>query len=273
MKFARELWLRIETLHAATYFGEESHDAGKRAGMPGFWMGDFGFRAEPMGAVGLGVVEATFFNLAPGFVARCRVGLTGIRRSRTRWGPRRVRVPYVDEAPRAPVRDAASQATVADATIERCVPRPVEEIAMADVGDRIAVTSKGQPRSGVVTAVSGAMVTVRWDTGGETSLVPGPGALSVVTSRRRTPSELTRPTPSGGTATAKKTSESGSRTAVGRKAGPRKRAAAGKTPVAKKPMAKKASPGKKPVAETATRRKKPVAKGTSSSRTTGKRTR
>lgn len=40
-----------------------------------------------------------------------------------------------------------------------------------------------------------------------------------------------------------------------------------------KPVAKKATPGKKPVAEKATRRKKPVAKGTSFSRTTGKRTR
>ena len=52
---------------------------------------------------------------------------------------------------------------------------------MADVGDRIAVASKGEPRSGVVTAVSGAMITVRWDSGRETSLVPGPGVLSVVT--------------------------------------------------------------------------------------------
>lgn len=32
------------------------------------------------------------------------------------------------------------------------------------------------------------MITVRWDTGGETSLVPGPGVLRVVTSRRRAPS-------------------------------------------------------------------------------------
>ena len=37
---------------------------------------------------------------------------------------------------------------------------------MTDVGDRIEVTSKGAPRSGVVTAVSGVRITVRWDTGG-----------------------------------------------------------------------------------------------------------
>jgi len=50
---------------------------------------------------------------------------------------------------------------------------------MADVGDRIEAASKGAPRSGVVTAVSGVTITVRWDTGGETSLIPGPGVLSV----------------------------------------------------------------------------------------------
>ena len=91
---------------------------------------------------------------------------------------------------------------------------------MADVGDRIAVASKGVPRPGVVTAVSGAMITVRWDTGEETSLIPGPGVLSVVNSRRRTSS-----------------------------------------------AGRKATAGSKPAA------KKPVAKGTSSSRTTGKKTR
>ncbi len=107
---------------------------------------------------------------------------------------------------------------------------------MADVGDQIAVSSKGQPRSGVVTAVSGAMITVRWDTGGETSLIPGPGVLSVVTSRRRTPSARARPTISGATAPAKK-------------------AATGKKPEARKVAGKKA-----------------VAKGTSSGRATGKKT-
>ena len=91
---------------------------------------------------------------------------------------------------------------------------------MPDVGDRIAVVSKGKPRSGVLIAVSGAMITVRWDTGGETSLIPGPGVLSVVNSRRRTSS-----------------------------------------------AGRKATAGSKPAA------KKPVAEGTSSSRTTGKKTR
>lgn len=119
---------------------------------------------------------------------------------------------------------------------------------MADVGDWIAVTSKGEPRSGVVTAVIGAMITVRWDTGGETSLIPGPGVLSVVTGRRRAPSALTRPTTSGVTAAARKTSATSLRSGV----------------------ARKAAPGKKPVAKKGAAGEKPVAKGPSSSRKTGK---
>ena len=152
--------------------------------------------------------------------------------------------------------DGASQATVADATIKRCVARPVEEIEMADVGDRIAVASKGEPRTGVVTAVSGAVITVRWDTGGDTSLIPGPGVLSVVTSRRRTPSARTPSTTSGATGAVRKASAAGSRSGVAKKAAPGKKAAAGRTRVAKKVAAKK-----------------PVAKGISSSRMTGKETR
>ena len=126
---------------------------------------------------------------------------------------------------------------------------------MAVVGDRIAVASKGEPRCGVVTAVNGALITVRWDTGGETSLIPGPGVLSVVTSRRRTPSARTPSTTSGATGAVKKASAAGSGSGVARKAAPSKKAA-GRTPVAKKVAAEK-----------------PVTKGTSSSRMTGKKTR
>lgn len=70
MDFARSLWLRIETLHAVTYFGEETQSAGADLGLGGFWMGYFGFRAAPLGAVEPGVVDATFFNFAPSFVRR-----------------------------------------------------------------------------------------------------------------------------------------------------------------------------------------------------------
>ena len=105
---------------------------------------------------------------------------------------------------------------------------------MADVGNRITVASTGGPRPGVVTAVNGAMITVRWDSGGETSIIPGPGVLSVVTSQRQTPSARTRPTISGATAASRKTSAASSGSAVARKAAPGKKAIAVETPVVKK---------------------------------------
>lgn len=67
---ARELWVRIETVHAVTYFAAESRAAATDAGLQGFWMGYFGFRAAPMGAIGAGVVEAAFANFAPAMVRR-----------------------------------------------------------------------------------------------------------------------------------------------------------------------------------------------------------
>ncbi len=70
MDFARALWLRVETIHAVTYFGAETTDAATRLGLPGFWFSYFGFRAAPLGRVEGGVVEATFFNFAPSFVRR-----------------------------------------------------------------------------------------------------------------------------------------------------------------------------------------------------------
>ena len=70
MAFARNAWLRVETIHAVTYFAAESTEAATAAGLAGFWAGYFGFRAAPLGRVGAGVVEATFFNFAPSFVQR-----------------------------------------------------------------------------------------------------------------------------------------------------------------------------------------------------------
>ena len=60
---------------------------------------------------------------------------------------------------------------------------------MADVGDRIEVSqTKGQPaRAGQVIAIQGRMMSVRWDSGEESKLVPGPGAITVL-GRGRLPS-------------------------------------------------------------------------------------
>ena len=66
---ARELWHRLEVVNAVTYFSPECRDAATRLGLRGFWMGTRG-RAAPMGSVGAGVVEATFFNFHPERVRR-----------------------------------------------------------------------------------------------------------------------------------------------------------------------------------------------------------
>ncbi len=67
---ARTIWSRLESLHAVTYFSTESLEAAKAAGLRGFWMGYFGFRASPLGPVQPGVVEALFANFAPPMVRR-----------------------------------------------------------------------------------------------------------------------------------------------------------------------------------------------------------
>ncbi|MCU1392893.1 MAG: hypothetical protein JWM34_1321 [Ilumatobacteraceae bacterium] len=70
MTFARDLWLRIETIHAVTYFGDETTTAAAALGITGFWRAYFGMRAAPLGPVGAGAVEATFCNFALPFVQR-----------------------------------------------------------------------------------------------------------------------------------------------------------------------------------------------------------
>ena len=162
---------------------------------------------------------------------------------------------------------------------------------MANVGDRIELHSNGAPRSGVVTAVNGDMITVRWDAGGETSLIPGPGVLSVVTSQQQAPSMRTSLTALAATTPATQSSGTGSRTRAAKRAvaakksvakKPAKKVAAVKKPAAKKVTAvkkstakkspvKKVAGAKKPAAKKVAGAKKQTAKGTSISRTIGKR--
>lgn len=70
MSDARELWKRIETIHAVTYFSSESIDRAKQLGLRGFWMGYFGFRAAPLGAASSGTIHATFANFARPMIER-----------------------------------------------------------------------------------------------------------------------------------------------------------------------------------------------------------
>ncbi|GAA2165486.1 SCO6745 family protein [Actinomadura napierensis] len=67
---ARDLWTVLEPLHAVTYFSPECLEAHKAVGLKGFWMGYFGSRAAPLGAVPPGVVEAVFFGFHPDRVRR-----------------------------------------------------------------------------------------------------------------------------------------------------------------------------------------------------------
>jgi hypothetical protein len=67
---ARTLWLYLETLNAVAYFTDECRSAPAAMGLKGFWMGYFGCRAAPLGAVPPAVVEATFYNFHPDRVRR-----------------------------------------------------------------------------------------------------------------------------------------------------------------------------------------------------------
>jgi hypothetical protein len=68
---------------------------------------------------------------------------------------------------------------------------------MVEVGDEIELSTKkvGQaPRTGTVIAVRERLVTVRWPTGEQSTLVPSPGTLSVVRPARRQNAK-TKPSP------------------------------------------------------------------------------
>lgn len=60
----------LEPLHAMAYFAPETEEHLTGAGLKPGRMSYFAGRAAPMGAVGPGVVAATFYNFAPGLVAR-----------------------------------------------------------------------------------------------------------------------------------------------------------------------------------------------------------
>jgi hypothetical protein len=58
---------------------------------------------------------------------------------------------------------------------------------MVEVGARVVVESEKvgvKPRSGVVTAVHGSAVEIRWDNGHTTSFTPAAGSMKVVSEER-----------------------------------------------------------------------------------------
>jgi hypothetical protein len=55
------------------------------------------------------------------------------------------------------------------------------EVDLVEVGDRLLVESEkvGAVTRGVVTAVEGRLITVRWDSGSSSTFVPSAGCLQV----------------------------------------------------------------------------------------------
>ena len=116
---------------------------------------------------------------------------------------------------------------------------------MLKIGYRIRLRSrKGPDREGVVTAVTGSMLRVRWQTQDETTIIPAPGTLTVL---------APAPPPVAPKSAAKKTAakKSVAKKTAAKKTAEKKTAAkkpaakqlAAKKPAAKKPAAKKAAPG------------------------------
>lgn len=61
----------LEPIHLVTYFSDEPTEALQALGYEGYWMGYFAGRSAPLGRVPAEVVDALFYNFAPGEVARC----------------------------------------------------------------------------------------------------------------------------------------------------------------------------------------------------------
>lgn len=61
----------LEPLHLVAYMADEPTEALQALGFEGYWMGYFAARSAPLGRVPAEVVDALFYNFAPGEVAAC----------------------------------------------------------------------------------------------------------------------------------------------------------------------------------------------------------
>jgi hypothetical protein len=93
---------------------------------------------------------------------------------------------------------------------------------MVEVGDRIRLSSmKGPGREGLVTAVTGSLLRVRWLSGEETLVAPAPGTLSVLAPGRAVPQKGARKSAAKNTTGATK-KKMASKSAPPKKSGARK---------------------------------------------------
>ena len=94
--------------------------------------------------------------------------------------------------------------------------------------------SKAGTRLGVVRSVSGTLVTVEWDTGGQTTLIPAPGVMSVVGGGRKAPAKKKAAPAKKKAAPAKKKTVPAKKKASAKKAPAKKKAAPAKKKAAVK---------------------------------------
>ena len=64
------MWHLFETVHAVTYFAEETRAGAAGLGLRGFWAGYVVFRAAPLGTATASVVVAAFHGFGPSRVAK-----------------------------------------------------------------------------------------------------------------------------------------------------------------------------------------------------------
>jgi hypothetical protein len=130
------------------------------------------------------------------------------------------------------------------------------EERMVKVGDVVEVAARKvgeMPRTGTVTALRGALITIRWDSGAETTLIPGAGTLAVAAPKQAVRAKKT----SRGAPPPKAPARATSKRAAARRRAGKQVAASTKSAAGKKSAAKKATPGKKqaPVKKVATKSK------------------
>jgi len=80
---------------------------------------------------------------------------------------------------------------------------------MPHIGDRVRIAPTkvgGSPRDGVVTGVVGRLLRIKWSTGEESTVAPGPGSVAVVGQVRKSPAKKAT-VPAKSTKSVKKTTE------------------------------------------------------------------
>lgn len=108
---------------------------------------------------------------------------------------------------------------------------------MVNVVDRIRLSStKGRDRDGVVAAVTGPLVRVRWPSDEETTIVPAPGTLTVLAAAKATPSKAAKDKGAAKGNGAAKHEADAKEKATSKRATPKKKSGARKTQPAKRPL-------------------------------------